>query len=81
MNPLENYISVLSLQIYDLKLELEDIKKSLNPVAPKTLPTLNFNKLKELAIEEAFKQTKNTSEVANLTGVSERTIARIISGK
>lgn len=75
------YLGKISLQIYDLKLELEEIRKVVKPAEPKKLPTLNINKLKKLAVEEAFKQVKSTAEVAKLTGVSERTVARIMSGE
>lgn len=77
---LVEYLGKISLQIYDLKLELQELRSLIKPAEPKKLPTLNFNKLRKLAVEEAFKQVKTTAEVAKLTGVSERTIARIMSG-
>lgn len=71
----------LSLQIYDLKQELNDIKTLLNPPPPKTLPTLNLAKLKKLAVEEAIRTEGDPAKAAKLVGVSERTIYRIMSGE
>lgn len=75
------YLGKISLQLYDLKLELAEIKNKIDPAPPKGLPTLDISKLKKMAVEEALRTTGSVSKAAKLTGISERTIARIMSGE